>query len=386
MLFFITSRKKVDDQMIMLADLLNTLPTGLYTILAGEPQLSNPVTEVMVMASPDVGNWIVRGDLLLTSLYELNWPAQKRLIDHMLEFKAAGLIVKLNDYLQTVPSHLITYCQQHQVPLIEVHNIVFRSILQNFSRLEHSRHQKNQAAFDTKELLPLLNGTAASSQIERVMTDLNLESDQQVLLVQLQQPITNINKMKQQLKQIQLKLKNALFGIVDDCITIVLPTNQVPHVMGKLLPNLPIVTSQPVLISQLPMGYRQVQAAKIACSSLLKPKLCYVFNHFGIEQLFLTASQSELDALFSIPELASLYHQKNTLFKSLYGYLLCGQNVTHAAEQLFIHPKTLTYRLHKISNQLGIDLNDQNTVLYLSFATRYVYLKESQALHLGNNI
>lgn len=370
--------------MILLANLLNTLPTDLYKVLAGEPQLTTPVTEVMVMASPDVSNWIVKGDLLLTSLYELNWPKQKRLIDHMLEFNAAGLIVKLNDYLLTVPPRLIAYCQKLSVPLIEVHDIVFRSILQNFSHLEQRQHLVARTSYDTNELLPLLNGTAVVSQLKRVMNDLAIEANQQVLIIQSQQPISNIKTLETQLNLRQLKQKRALIGVFNDCFTIVLSTVHAPTDWNHFMINQPIVISRPVSIHQIQTGYRQVLAAKIACAASLDTHPYYVFNRFGIEHVFLNASQSELDELFSIPKLTSLYHQKNTLFKSLYGYLLCGQNVTHGAQQLFIHPKTLTYRLDKIATKLDIDLKDQNTMLYLSFAMRYVYLKEAQILNFDN--
>lgn len=338
------------------------------------------------MASPDLGNWIVKGDLLLTSLYELNWSTQKKLIDHVIEFGASGIVVKLNEFLKSVPSQLIQYCQQQSVPLIEVRDVVFRTILQNFTHLAQKRRFENETAFDTKVLLPLLNGTADQSQIQSAMNHLEIQNNSEVILAQLQQPIAETTELNALVKRIRSTRIPVLIGVVNDCLTVLLPKRQIKtnwkNFLTEIFSDYSIITSQSVAVDQLHIGYRQIIAAKIVCSSSFEPKALYVFNHFGIEQLFFKATLSDLDTIFSVPELTNLYHQDNVLFKSFYGYLYFGQNITQTARHLFIHPKTLTYRLHKLSKLFSIDLANQNSMLYLSCSIRYVYLKEAQLLHL----
>jgi purine catabolism regulator len=42
----------------------------------------------------------------------------------------------------------------------------------------------------------------------------------------------------------------------------------------------------------------------------------------------------------------------------LFEYLLSNGNQAEAAKRLFIHPNTLRYRLAKISDMLGVNLDD----------------------------
>ena len=41
-------------------------------------------------------------------------------------------------------------------------------------------------------------------------------------------------------------------------------------------------------------------------------------------------------------------------------YLLCGNNITMAAEKLYIHRNTMVYRLKRIRSCIGLDFNDDN--------------------------
>ena len=45
-------------------------------------------------------------------------------------------------------------------------------------------------------------------------------------------------------------------------------------------------------------------------------------------------------------------------FKTLDTYFLCNKNILQTAKKLNIHRSTLTYRLEKIGNFIGADLND----------------------------
>jgi DNA-binding PucR family transcriptional regulator len=50
------------------------------------------------------------------------------------------------------------------------------------------------------------------------------------------------------------------------------------------------------------------------------------------------------------------------LHETLKKYLECSKNATVAAEQLFIHRNTLNYRIKKIEELTGLDLDNHNVV------------------------
>ncbi|MBW9154207.1 CdaR family transcriptional regulator [Clostridium estertheticum] len=73
------------------------------------------------------------------------------------------------------------------------------------------------------------------------------------------------------------------------------------------------------------------------------------------------------------------YDVKNSseLYKTLYIYLKNNHSMTKAAEEMFIHRNTLRYRLEKISELIGIDLdeNDNSFKLYYAYKLISFYKK-----------
>lgn len=60
-----------------------------------------------------------------------------------------------------------------------------------------------------------------------------------------------------------------------------------------------------------------------------------------------------------LTELASEDEAKETKFyETLKQYLLVGNNVSMAAKKMFIHRNTMIYRLSKINEILGVDINE----------------------------
>lgn len=64
---------------------------------------------------------------------------------------------------------------------------------------------------------------------------------------------------------------------------------------------------------------------------------------------------------YSISRLIEEDNKNNTEFyHTLKMYLLCGNNITMAAEKLYIHRNTMVYRLKRIRSCIGLDFNDDN--------------------------
>jgi PucR family transcriptional regulator, proline-responsive transcriptional activator len=73
------------------------------------------------------------------------------------------------------------------------------------------------------------------------------------------------------------------------------------------------------------------------------------------------------------------HDEKNSteLYQTLYVYLKNNHSMTRAAEELFIHRNTLRYRLEKIVELIGIDLdeNDNSFKLYYAYKSMDFYKK-----------
>ena len=57
-----------------------------------------------------------------------------------------------------------------------------------------------------------------------------------------------------------------------------------------------------------------------------------------------------------------------TLVVTLRAFLRCGCNATATAESLIVHPNTISYRLHRIEELLGVDLRDPQALLRIQLA------------------
>ncbi len=57
-----------------------------------------------------------------------------------------------------------------------------------------------------------------------------------------------------------------------------------------------------------------------------------------------------------------------TLVATLRAFLRCGCNATATAESLIVHPNTISYRLHRIEELLGVDLHDPQALLRIQLA------------------
>lgn len=123
---------------VRLCNLLKTLKPDTYEWLTDSSADSALVAEIMVMATPDVENWIIDDELILTSLYGLSGAEQKRLVTKLASRHASGVIVKCNQFLKKVPSHFVDLCQQFHIPLIQMTSVKYRQIIDNFHRLQQT--------------------------------------------------------------------------------------------------------------------------------------------------------------------------------------------------------------------------------------------------------
>lgn len=91
----------------------------------------------------------------------------------------------------------------------------------------------------------------------------------------------------------------------------------------------------------------------------------------GIYQFLLNLIDDPFAKQYALNFLAPLLEdKKNDLLKTLEVYLQENGNVSKSAEILFIHRRTMTYRLKKIEQLLNIDLNNSENRFILIFCLK----------------
>lgn len=91
-------------------------------LLGGAEGLQRVITNVNVMEVPDILPWIKSGDFLLTTGYAIkdDIDAQKGLIPQLDQQGAAGLAIKSQRYIESIPLYMIEAANNLNFPLLEM--------------------------------------------------------------------------------------------------------------------------------------------------------------------------------------------------------------------------------------------------------------------------
>lgn len=81
------------------------------------------------------------------------------------------------------------------------------------------------------------------------------------------------------------------------------------------------------------------------------------FDNLGIFKLFIGEDEVRLNEYIH-PELITLFENHRELYETLYVYLKTGASFTRTADELFLHPKTVKYRIEKIRTLLKLNLEN----------------------------
>ncbi len=104
------------------------------------------------------------------------------------------------------------------------------------------------------------------------------------------------------------------------------------------------------------------------------------YDEIGIYRLFIDYKRDDELYEFVHEELESLINydkQNNTdLLHTLEVYLACNQNISKTVETMYVHRNTIKYRISRIEEILGVDLNDVEVCLALNVALKIKWYLE----------
>jgi sugar diacid utilization regulator/putative methionine-R-sulfoxide reductase with GAF domain len=129
-------------------------------------------------------------------------------------------------------------------------------------------------------------------------------------------------------------------------------------------------------VLELPEGFRQARFALAATSLPQHPVM--VFDELGVLQFLLTPSdRADLDRFVERTLGVLLDYDRvhrTKLVPTIEAYLAADCNLHRAAEQLFVHPKTMRYRLQRMQSLTGLRFNRQDDRFNLQLALKILRL------------
>lgn len=91
-------------------------------LVAGKLGSENVISNVNILDNPDTFDWLIAGDLLLTTgyIFKDDILFQKKLIQELFERNCAGLGVKIKRYFEQVPEIMLNEAERLGFPIIEI--------------------------------------------------------------------------------------------------------------------------------------------------------------------------------------------------------------------------------------------------------------------------
>jgi sugar diacid utilization regulator/putative methionine-R-sulfoxide reductase with GAF domain len=140
-------------------------------------------------------------------------------------------------------------------------------------------------------------------------------------------------------------------------------------------------------VGEFPEGFRQARFALAATSLPQHPVM--VFDELGVLQFLLTPSdRSDLDRFVERTLGVLLDYDrthKTSLIPTIEAYLAADCNLHRAAQRLFVHPKTMRYRLQRMQSLTGLRFDRQDDRFNLQLALKILRLDPGRQAWTGTS-
>ncbi|HVI40823.1 MAG TPA: helix-turn-helix domain-containing protein, partial [Anaerovoracaceae bacterium] len=135
---------------------------------------------------------------------------------------------------------------------------------------------------------------------------------------------------------------------------------------------------------ELPCHFRHAKQAQQFLNALTPGQTVGSYNDVRLLDLLLSQPTQSNFQQFIDQEARAIYQYDKThsteFFETLYHYLSYGRSLQKTAEKLHIHKNTVTYRISRIKEMFGIDLDDYQLCIRFHYAYLLIQLFRSELL------
>lgn len=349
-------------------------------VIAGTQHFGHVVTWVHMMEDTDITRLFWGNEVVVTTGYTLKTEEDMfHLIDTLDKARCTALIINTGKYIKKVPKSVIDYCEKMQLPLLTIPwKVHVTEFVRECCSLVNYSSQDERFLADT--ILHIVhNPQDIDSKREYLNQYFQEENGFQMIAVKPDRikPLGNIADQRRILR-IHSTMQHYTFPYVllgsersflilinlDDPDITVEISEKIIRVVKKIYAG----SNVNIGISDIKYSYehlRDCYHGSISASRRASlQKLPYIrFSDMGFYKLLYSVPDESLlidyyhevmDPLLTHdPDNADMYAE--TLFR----YLLCDGHLKDVAEQMFVHRNTVNYRMGKIREIIGCDLNSQ---------------------------
>lgn len=345
--------------------------------IAGRNGWSNSISWVHMVEDTVIIQYFWGKELAVTTGLGFDTTEKlQKLIEDLIHKHAAGLVINTGSYIHEIPRHLMDYCDENDFPLLTIPwEIHLTDVIKDFSirifmqgtadkeisgALIHAiERPANQEEYRQK-LLPYFD-VDGTFQVILITTDHLDEMDtveRQKLSYRVQVYLENITHNG-----------NFMYYDSDFMLVVNAITEQevdeivagMSHRAKRRMPEIPLyvgVGSRMTDISNLHVGYSRAKAAVQMAKK--RKKDWFYFDQMGLYRLlYMVDDNSLLKEMAEEPLKALLeYDRKHhaNYVDTLELYLKHNGSIQAVSEEMFTHRNTVIYRMNKIKELLGTNL------------------------------
>lgn len=370
-------------------------------VVAGERGLDREVYWITVGEEPDLPDWVFGGELILSTLFAVEPDRRGEYVKRLSDRGVAGLMIKPERFLGSIPESILTVADQESFPVAEVPiDILWSRVLEGFYR--HSLVEQTELIrMETEMRLrggffdELLSNQLSDEETLRRAALLGCDlSGGGVMLVFGVADFGEFAR-KRKLDELQMQyLKTLLYETVSGAVSevgtncICVPRSEsillllgspiedrktlARHVLMRCrerLKNLPVHAGLGAPCEgpdQITRSYREAESALNVGQRLRTAKDVdggiHTFTNLGIQRLLFALRQESPETLRDFKDATVgpliVYDEKHgsRLLETLKAYMECDGNIHEVADLLHVHKHTVRYRLRRITELANLDV------------------------------
>jgi predicted DNA-binding protein YlxM (UPF0122 family) len=310
-----------------------------------------------------------------------NWLLN--LVQEMAQDECAGIIINTGMYLEEIPCEVITWCDEHRFPLLEMPwEISITSLIQDYCMRIIDQMQYEKKISNT--FREVIQGRGNEVEYRQVLGQrYDIEGTFQLFCFNVKKSIeeeTNLNQALFKLENLfglwkGNKKINISYGLIRMEDSIVLVLNNMEHKYFMELPELILQSFKYFVhkhcfflgigprisrIENLSVSYKRARTAmKMAMGT---NRVIVKFDEMGFFKVLYSIDDTEILSNYANEILGSLeIYDKvhNTSYvETLRSYIKNDRSIIRVAEDTYTHRNTVNYRIQKIKHIIGCELKN----------------------------
>lgn len=356
-------------------------------LLAGQEGCSNTMSWVhMIEDTKIINNYGEKSLAVTTGLGFQSHDALFDFIKCLVKYHSVGLIINTGKYIFEVSQDIIDYCNEQEFPLLttpwEVH---MADLIKDFSmRCLFSEREDQQISKLFQEVFTTVQ--TVEEVRPQLMSSFDVDGYFQVVLIEIEDSdqfdAIERRKIAFQLELCFEKIESPYtFFWFDGCFVLVV-NNLEPDNLERIIDKMYKRTkkrmegkyihlgigSQMLDFRQVILSYKRARAAVSMATQFQLPIVS--FEEMGIYQILFSIEDKQIlsEMYHSLLQPIIEYDQKHhgELEKTLFYYLFYKESQIEMAKNLYLHRNTINYRMLKIKELLGCQLDTfEEKMLYM---------------------